>query len=199
MQPLLETFCLEDGELLHLKYHEDRIRWSTGQKIDISLFAQTIYSNESYDQAKQGKWRVSATYTTSTIHSIRFVSYRIPEIVALQPITIEENFYSHKWADRSMFESIKKDLPHGIEPLFILDGLVTDTSFTNIIAEKEGQLFTPKSYLLRGTKRSYLLEKGVLQKQAITLEELRNYDTIHLINAMLSPYQLTLPTEAILK
>lgn len=198
MQLLLETFCLEDGNLLHLKYHEDRIRWSTGQEIDISLFTEAIKSDPSYTLAQRGKWRVSVTYSPSSLLSIHFVPYQVPEIGLLKPITIEENYYPYKWADRSQFESIKRELPRGTEPLFILDGLVTDTSFTNVVLEKDGQLFTPKSYLLKGTKRSYLLDKGIIQECNITLENLRHYDTIHLVNAMLSPHQRTLPIEAVL-
>lgn len=198
MEPLLETFCLEDKHLLHLNYHQDRVRWSTGQEIDISLFTEAIKSAPSYTLAHSGKWRVSVTYSPSSILSIRFVPYQVPEIRFLKPTTIEENFYSHKWANRSQFESIKRKLPQGTEPLFILDGLVTDTSFTNVVLEKEGQLFTPKSYLLKGTKRSYLLDKGIIQECDITLEELRHFDTIHLVNAMLSLHQLTLPVNAVL-
>ena len=198
MEPLLETFCLENKQLFHLKYHQDRVRWSTGQEIDISLFTKAIKSDPSYTLAQKGKWRVSVTYSPSSILSIRFVPYQVPEIGLLKPITIKENFYSYKWADRSQFESIKKELPRGTEPLFILDGLVTDTSFTNVVLEKDGQLFTPKSYLLKGTKRCCLLDKGIIHECDITLEDLRHYDTIHLVNAMLSPHQLTLPIEAVL-
>lgn len=193
MEPLLETFCMEDGELLHLNYHQDRVRWSTGEEIDISLFADAIRGDASYPTEDRGRWRVSVTYTGGTILAIRFVRYHMPEIKALRPIAIDANFYAKKWADRSALELYKKELPSGVEPLFILDGKVTDTSFTNILVEKEGELFTPRSYLLRGTKRCALLDKGIIQECDLPLEELRYYDSIHLINAMLSPYQLVLP------
>ncbi|WP_297719985.1 aminotransferase class IV [uncultured Porphyromonas sp.] len=193
MGPLLETFCMEDGELLHLNYHQDRVRWSTGEEIDISLFADAIRADASYPTEDRGRWRVSVTYTGGTILAIRFIRYQVPEIKALKSIDIDANFYTKKWADRSALELYKKELPSGVEPLFILDGKVTDTSFTNILVEKEGELFTPRSYLLRGTKRSALLDKGIIQECDLPLEELSYYDSIHLINAMLSPSQLVLP------
>lgn len=136
---------------------------------------------------------MSVTYTGGTILAIRFIRYQVPEIKALKSIDIDANFYAKKWADRSALELYKKELPSGVEPLFILDGKVTDTSFTNILVEKEGELFTPRSYLLRGTKRSALLDKDIIQECDLPLEELRYYDSIHLINAMLPPYQLVLP------
>lgn len=193
MGPLLETFCMEDGKLLHLNYHQDRVWWSTGEEIDISLFVDAIRADDSYPTEDRGRWRVSVTYTGGTILAIRFVRYLVPEVKALKAIDIDANFYAKKWADRSAMELYKKELPTGVEPLFILDGKVTDTSFTNILVEKEGELFTPKSYLLRGTKRSSLLDKGIIQECDLAFDELRYYDSIHLINAMLSPSQLVLP------
>ncbi len=108
MEALLETFCLENKQLFNLKYHQDRVRCSTGQEIDISLFTKAIKSDPSYTLAQKGKWRVSVTYSPSSILSIRFVPYQVPEIGLLKPTTIKENFYSYKWADRSQLKASKR-------------------------------------------------------------------------------------------
>lgn len=44
---------------------------------------------------------------------------------------------------------------------------------------------TPRHPLLTGTKRAALLDKGMIQKADITLEELRNANKVSLFNAMI--------------
>lgn len=58
------------------------------------------------------------------------------------------------------------------EIIIIKNGLVTDTSFTNIAIYKHGMWLTPKHPLLLGTKRAALLEKGIIQEADITVDDL---------------------------
>ena len=44
---------------------------------------------------------------------------------------------------------------------------------------------TPRHPLLPGTKRAALLDKGMIQKADITLEDLRNANKVSLFNAMI--------------
>ena len=46
-------------------------------------------------------------------------------------------------------------------------------------------LVTPRHPLLPGTKRAALLDKGMIQKADITLEDLRNANKVSLFNAMI--------------
>lgn len=197
MELLLETFCLLDGELLHLPYHAARLEWSLGQEYPITPFADTIYKEADRLGATKGKWRASVTYDLEGIKSIRLVQYQLPQIAGFRLIDIEENFYAKKWADRSRLEQYKVLLPQGIEPIFVLNSQITDTSFTNILLERDSKLYTPSAPLLRGTKREQLLEKGAILPIPLPQKELHTYEQIHLINAMLDPGELTLPISAV--
>ena len=68
--------------------------------------------------------------------------------------------------------------------IIIKDGFVTDASSSNLVFENKTGLYTPASYLLRGTKREYLLSKGLIEERIIKEDSLKEYDSIYLINAM---------------
>lgn len=192
MRYLLETFCLLDGYLLNLSYHQERVNSSLQRDYNITHFIQAIKGTQEFVNAQNGKWRVSVTYSENGIESVRFIPYTHPMVSSLCPVEIKENFYKHKWADRTKFDEIKRELPKGVEPLFILDGQVTDTSFTNVVLEKEGELYTPRTYLLKGTKRSLLLDNSLIKEREVTYDSLALYDKVHLINAMLNPNELVI-------
>ena len=161
-------------------------------------FAEAINTEVNRLGATSGKWRASITYSSQGIEGIKLVQYRLPEITGFRLIEITDNFYSKKWADRSQLDDYKSALPAGIEPIFVLNGLITDTSFTNILLEREGKWYTPIAPLLQGTKRCKLLEDRAIRPILLPSIEVHDYERIHLINAMLDPGELTLSTSAVL-
>lgn len=198
MERLLETFCLLDGELLNLPFHKARVEWSLGEECSFLSIIEAVYREAKRLGATHGKWRASVTYSGDGVEGIRLIPYQLPQITGFQLIDIQENFYAKKWADRTRFDQYKAALPQGIEPIFVLDGKVTDTSFTNIIVERNGLLDTSDTPLLQGTKRHKLLTEKSIQAVHLGAEELSTYDRIHLINAMVDPGELIFPTSAIL-
>ena len=69
--------------------------------------------------------------------------------------------------------------------IFIKNGFVTDSLSANLVFENENGLFTPKTYLLAGTKRALLLEKGIIQEIDISKNDIAFYQKIRFINAMM--------------
>lgn len=197
MGQLLETFCLLDGELLNLPYHSARVGRSLGREYPITPFTDVVSREVSRLGATKGKWRASITYTWQGIESIKLTPYRLPQITSFRLIDIEDNFYSKKWADRSRLDEYKNLLPQGVEPIFVLKGQITDTSFTNILVERDGKLYTPSTPLLLGTKRDKLLSDGTIHSIPLSSAELHTYEQIHLINAMLDPGEVALPLSVI--
>ena len=71
------------------------------------------------------------------------------------------------------------------EPIFIQNGKITDASYANLIFLKDEKWFTPKNYLLNGTKRQLLLKENKIQEIEITKENLLQFTHFKLINSML--------------
>ena len=71
------------------------------------------------------------------------------------------------------------------EILILKNGLITDVSFANIAFYDGKGWYTPDSPLLKGTKRAYYIEKGLLIEKRISPADLPKYQKARLINAML--------------
>ena len=69
------------------------------------------------------------------------------------------------------------------EIIIVKNGLVPDTSFTNIAVNDGDVWLTPKQPLLMGTKRAQLLGEGKLREADITLEQLMKDEKKSLIKA----------------
>ena len=63
--------------------------------------------------------------------------------------------------------------------------MVTDSSFANIVFKRSKKWYTPWAPLLKGTMRSKLLERNLIQEEEIRLKDIYNFETFKLINAML--------------
>lgn len=197
MPSLLETFCVAGGQILNVPYHAARVEWSLGCSFPMALMLDALRAQAAQQKATSGKWRATVTYSRAGVEGIRMIPYQVPAIAQLQLVVISENFYAKKWADRSRLNAYKAVLPPGVEPLFILDGQPSDTTFTNIVLERNGQLFTPAAPLLRGTKRHRLIDKGMVEMASIFLGDLQRYDAVHLINAMLDLGEVVIPMERV--
>ncbi|MEO0570500.1 MAG: aminotransferase class IV, partial [Bacteroidota bacterium] len=69
--------------------------------------------------------------------------------------------------------------------LIVRKGWLTDSYYANIIFWDGTGWYTPSTYLLNGTKRSQLLQGGIIQEAPIQLKDLKSFKGFQLINAML--------------
>ncbi|WP_309546477.1 aminotransferase class IV [Hoylesella marshii] len=81
--------------------------------------------------------------------------------------------------------------------LIVRNGLLTDTSYTNIALYDGYQWFTPATPLLEGTMRASLLDSGMLIEKDILLSDLPHYQYIALFNAMIDMGELVLPISCV--
>ncbi len=66
----------------------------------------------------------------------------------------------------------------------VRNGLITDTSYHNIVIKTSDGLYTPTRPMLDGTMRARLLDKGIIKTRALTLRDLMSSQAIYLINAL---------------
>lgn len=142
------------------------------------------------------KYRV--LYNAKEIIDRSYSFYQIPKIRNLKIVNDNQIDYHFKYADRSHIEKLLLQKGDCDDIIIVRNGLITDTSFCNIVLKNENGLYTPKNPLLKGCQRAYLLAQQRLIEADIKLENLKNYDSIILINAMLKNMELTLPCTSIL-
>ncbi len=173
-----EAIKLKDGVLYNLSYHEMRMRRTTEHFFGIN-FPLLI---EIPEDKMTGLFKCRIVYSNQ-IHSVEFIPYSFRTIRKLVLVQDDSIDYTYKYTDRVVLNTLLAK--SGCDDIIIIkDGYITDASSSNLVFEDKTGLYTPDSYLLRGTKREYLLDKGVIKERVIKVENIKEYDSIYLINAM---------------
>ena len=104
-------------------------------------------------------------------------------IHSLQLINADDFDYSHKFADRSRFDLLAKNIKAD-DILIVKNGFLTDTTYANIVfKDKTGHWFTPSTPLLTGTKRAQLLAENKIEAVDLRPIDLSKFVEARLINA----------------
>lgn len=180
----IETIRLADGQLSNLLYHNERLNrtrracfastkeWDLNELIDIP------------QEVTQGLYKCRVTYGRK-IEKIEFEVYQPRVIKSLLLVVDDAIEYGFKFLDRAALQRNFDKRGGADEVLIVKEGLITDTSYANVVFWDGTQWTTPDRPLLKGTKRAQLLREGVVIEQKIRVEDLATFTHVRLINAML--------------
>ncbi|HHX32367.1 MAG TPA: hypothetical protein GX712_07230 [Bacteroidales bacterium] len=118
------------------------------------------------------------------ITSIEFERYVPNNLKSLKLINMFPD-YSFKFSNRKAIDDLLKFRNGCDDILIVRNGLITDTSYSNVVFRKDNMYFTPNFPLLNGTKRQKLLENKIIEEAVINVETIKQYDRVWLINALL--------------
>lgn len=184
MSLLLESIRLSDGQFQNLFYHEQRmnraLKFLCGvqEHFDLEAFLAMI------DRPLQGLFKCRMVYDDVS-RDLEFVPYKIKKIDSLRVVEHDRVSYEFKYADRKLIDrlyGLKKECD---DILIVKRGLVTDSSFSNVVFRRGKRWYTPWSALLKGTMRSNLLERNIIHEEEIRVEDIKTFDSFKLINAMI--------------
>jgi 4-amino-4-deoxychorismate lyase len=121
------------------------------------------------------------------IESVEFSEYQIKKIDSLKIVECGDFIYDHKFLNRNKLDELKRGntKSDSQEILIIKNGLITDTSYSNVAFYDGTKWFTPSTPLLKGTKRASLIDEGLLHEEEIRLKDLKKFSQLKLINAMI--------------
>lgn len=181
---LIEAICIRNRQIINKKYHEKRMQqaiadcWQTDADIHLSdiIELQSLQTNVTY------KCRI--TYSDK-IHRVVFEKYAPRNINSLRIVDAENVNYRYKFADRALINNLREKRNEFDDILMVKNGMITDTSFTNIIFFDGRKWVTPSDFLLNGTMRQFLLDINRIAEKPIGVADLKKYSKTMLINAML--------------
>ena len=124
-------------------------------------------------------------FTTTVSKEIEFVPYQARVIRSLRIVEHDRISYEFKYSDRKAIDRLFELRKNCDDILIVKRGMVTDSSFANIVFKRDKKWYTPWAPLLKGTMRSKLLERNIIQEDEIRLKDIYNFETFKLINAML--------------
>jgi 4-amino-4-deoxychorismate lyase len=184
MYPLIETIKVENGILKDLSFHQERLDRS-GRELLGSTGSISLKSIiDVPDFAKSGVFKCRVLYGKS-VGKVEFIAYQPKQVKTLQLVVDNDIEYQYKYSDRRIIDKLlaKKGVCDDI--LIVKKGLITDTSYSNIIFYDGKEWITPDQPLLKGTKRELLLIKGKIKTGQINIADMSGYSKFMLINAML--------------
>ena len=193
MYPFVETIRVEGGSPHNLYYHQMRMEKT------LRHFFPNAHVPMLKDELSKTDWptdsilKVHIEYSEGGIQLIKAEEYHIRTIKKLCLLTCNDIDYTYKSADRSSLEQLVRRKGDADEIIIVKNGLLTDTSYSNIALYDCAQWVTPRTPLLRGTMRQALLDEGRLTERDITPTTLKNYEKVSLINAMMPLGKLIIP------
>ena len=179
----LETIKVVDGKALHIEYHQARY-----ESVLDEFHAAKPSSLEKLltDAPKKGLFRCRVVYGSEGVLYVGYHPYVKRSIEKLKLIEVPASFeYAKKYANRRELDTFFEQREHCDDILLSQGGLVKDTTIANIALLREGVWYTPKSPLLKGTTRQRLLDNGKIEEVQIKVDELYEYESLALMNAMI--------------
>ena len=184
MSQLLESIKIRNGKALLLKQHQSRIEKSFAQlnwgktNINLESFLAAIHL------PSKGTWKCRIIYE-KRIKSVQIRPYRIKHTQSLQVVEGDSIQYSLKTKDRKNLDRLFAERQKAEDIIIIKNKLVTDAYYANLLFLKEGKWYTPAQPLLQGVQRQILLEKKKIIPIDIPKKDIKTFEKIKLINAML--------------
>lgn len=185
----IETIAYTNGMMPLLFRHAERFRHT-----QLALWKKVWYPDlEGIIKAKalefhfvpDQKYKCRIVYGEDYVDT-QFFEYQQKQINCLVPKEGGLIQYDYKYENRDFLNVLKGDLVQNAEILILKDGLLTDTSFTNIALQRHGKWFTPRVPLLSGVQRAALLDQKIIFEKDINVKDLCTFDKIKLFNAMVS-------------
>jgi 4-amino-4-deoxychorismate lyase len=187
MSRLVETIKVENGRILNISLHNERMSNSLFSLFGIKKDSHLESIIEVPSEAQKGIFKCRVVYNDRSME-IEFIPYVLRHVRSLKIVTDDTILYPHKFTQRNRINELFSLRGDCDDILIIKNGMVTDTSYSNVIFRTSGGKWeTPDTFLLRGTRRESLLRQELIHEAVISLSDINNYHEMKLINAMLGP------------
>jgi 4-amino-4-deoxychorismate lyase len=180
---LLETVKVHHRQLQNIEAHN--LRAAKSRRIvfganDVLDFRNFITLPENLTD---GLYKCRIIYA-QTVQHVEFVPYIPKRIRSIRLVCDDAIQYEHKYLDRSSFVTLVQNTDAD-DILIVQHGLITDSSFANVVFYDGKKWVTPIRPLFRGIQRQLLLEKKLIHEGEISTKDLHRFEYMALINAML--------------
>jgi 4-amino-4-deoxychorismate lyase len=183
MSLLFESIRLFNGEFENLPYHQTRMDHARQDFLGLpdTLSLRNFLSKQ--EKPTSGLFKCRVEYGQQ-INQVEFVPYHLKEIKTLKLVEGGSIDYRFKLSDRSAINALFNLRENCDDVLIVKNGLVTDSSYCNMVFRKGNSWITPSTPLLKGTMRQKLLDEGKIVEEEIRVDQILVFDAFKLINAM---------------
>lgn len=184
MYQLVESLKLKDGIIQNLDYHQGRMNCSLEE-----LFPGTEHIELSDvltipEDCQSGLYKIRVVYNR-IIEKIEIEPYQLRIIQSLKVVHHESVDYHLKYTDRQVLQELFEQRGTCDDVLIIKNGFVSDSFTANVLFFDGTTWYTSTTPLLKGTKRQYLLDEGIISEREIREGDIAEYQKVGLINALI--------------
>jgi len=183
MFPLFESIRIIEGELQNLGWHQKRFEQSYEKLFGIKTNSKLYSKIRIPAEYKRGNVKLRFLYNKDS-YAYNFSKYTPVKIYTLKMVIKNNIDYSLKYTDRSDLNYLFELRGDCEDILIIKNGLITDSSISNIVFYDGKSWVTPLKPLLKGACRERLIPEGKISPIDITVDDLKNFSKFKLINAM---------------
>lgn len=185
MSLLVETIKVENGVVLNIGFHNERMIRSLYAIYGLNSSTDLEKIIKVPEFARSGVYKCRVVYDNKTTQ-FEFLPYTIRPVRSLKLIVADNVCYPYKYVARDKINRLMEMRGDCDDILIIKNGMVTDTSYANVVfRDYKGNWVTPLTYLLPGTRRSNLLKQKLITETTIASKDINKYSEVRLINAML--------------
>lgn len=184
MYQLVESLKLKDGVIPNLEYHNERMNRSKAELFPGSSEVDLEREIEIPANCHLGIFKIRILYD-QLIRSIEIEPYSYRSIQSLKVVHHESIDYHLKYTDRQILQELFAQRGNCDDIIIVKNGFITDSFASNLLFFDGNSWFTPNTPLLKGTKRQFLLDEGIIIEKEIREVDIRNYQKVGLINAMI--------------
>ncbi len=172
-----ETIKVENGKLLNLKYHQQRV---DNARSFLGFSDKLELNTKDFNLPQEGEFRLRVDYAKK-IQSFTCKEFIKREFKKFRLIESDIE-YKYKYVNRYELDALKRDEK---EIIITKDGLLRDTSIANIALHVDGIWLTPRIPLLKGTTRARLIDEGFLKCRDLTADDLEKAQNFAIMNALI--------------
>ncbi|MCT4180371.1 aminotransferase class IV [Elizabethkingia anophelis] len=179
----IETIRIEDSQIFLADLHQarmDRVFSHYGK--ENPLLIKDYFVQQNHNEHGLYKWRI--IYDLDGSISCQMVPYAVEIHNNFELVNGDHLEYSFKYENRDNINKLKASAD-AEAVIFYQNGMITDTSYSNLIFRKDNEWYTPETFLLNGVMRQHLLKSGKIKPLEISLKNIKEFSHFQMINAMI--------------
>ncbi len=209
MYPCLEAIEWTDGRARRLTYHQQRIdaafrcRYPELRPFDLAAELEGIQEAGSDERMEsgcffpgKGRYKLRLEFDFK-LRRLEFQEYRLRKVESLQAVAIDQEPMEYKSSARELINAAFAQRGDCDDVVLIRDGLLTDTSYSNIALFDGRKWLSPRIPLLYGTRRAYLIDRGQIETADLRLEDIGRFQLLRIFNALIGFGELELPVSSV--
>jgi len=184
MCQLVESLKLKNGKIINAEYHQNRMN-----RARLELFPEAeplviLTAISIPDNCTSGVFKVRVLYR-ETLEKIEIEPYVFRTIRSLKVVHHENIDYHLKYTNRQVLQELFAQRGISDDIIIVKNGFVTDSFAGNLVFFDGENWVTPTTPLLKGTKRQFLLDQGIISEREIREEDIKKYQQVGIVNALI--------------